>query len=277
MHRWLTGPLTVERLTIPISGLPQDLHGCRLVQLSDFHFDGRSLSPWLLQQAIAAANACHPDLVVLTGDFVTHEPDPIHGLAHQLQHLRGRYGTCAVLGNHDNHSHHERQVIIQALEAVGIRVLWNAVAYPLGPDLSVVGLADFRSREFRPAPVMATVPDHLPRLVLSHNPDSAAILKSWRIDLQLSGHTHGGQVVLPGMGSVPGITQGIRQSAPRWVQRHVPYFNPACSRITRHWEWASGLHQVGSNRLYVNRGLGTYAPGRLFCPPEVTCITLVRA
>lgn len=83
---------------------------------------------------------------------------------------------------------------------MGIHVLWDQVAYPLGPELALIGLRDYWSPRFNPAPVMVQVPQEIPRIVLSHNPDSARTLKQWRVDLQLSGHTHGGQIVLPGWG-----------------------------------------------------------------------------
>ncbi|ASC70768.1 putative metallophosphoesterase [Halomicronema hongdechloris C2206] len=151
MHRLLTGPLTLERVTIPIVGLSPDHQGLRLVQLSDFHWDGLRLSPWLLRRAIAQSNAMTPDLVMLTGDFVTKEPTPIHELARHLATLESRYGVYAVLGNHDNFSLKERLTIIEGLQQAGIQVLWNQIAYPLGPGLAVVGLADLWSREFAPA------------------------------------------------------------------------------------------------------------------------------
>jgi hypothetical protein len=109
---------------------------------------------------------------------------------------------------------------------------------------------------------------------LSHNPDTAEKLQNWRIDLQLSGHTHGGQIVIPGIGPLFAWVRKIGYFIPKPIRKFIPFVS-ACDRVVTHWEWASGLHSVGSNLLYVNRGLGTYAPGRLFCPPEVTVITLV--
>lgn len=279
MHPWLAGSLRVERLTVPIQGLPLALAGLRLVQLSDFHFDGLRLSPSLLQQALAATQAAQPDLVVLTGDYITDDPRPIGELCRYLREIRATYGVYAVLGNHDIAWPEARQVVTAALTQAGIQVLWNQVAYPMGRGLAVVGLADFWSKEFRPAPVFQAVPPEVPRLVLSHNPDSAEVLQRWRVDLQLSGHTHGGQVVIPGWGPLPARTRTWLQRMPGWLRRRIPspLFNQNCDRVILHWEWSEGLHQVGANRLYVNRGLGTYLPGRLFCPPEVTVITLTTA
>jgi hypothetical protein len=139
-----------------------------------------------------------------------------------------------------------------------------------------VGLADFWSREFNPSSVLDGLDPNLPRLVLSHNPDTAERLRAWRVDLQLSGHTHGGQIYIPGIGIVPTWAQTIRPKIPRWIRRFIPYLRSECIKVVRHWEWAQGLHHVGSNRLYVNRGLGTFPPGRFLCPPELAVITLAQ-
>lgn len=275
MHRLLSGPLSVETLTLEIQGLPQSLSGLKLVQLSDLHFDGVRLSQKMLSAAIAHSNQLQPDIVLLTGDYVTDDPAPIEDLAVRLSQLQSRLGTYAVLGNHDIYPAGAKDIVIQAFQAAGITTLWNEITYPFGPVFPLVGLADYWSREFNPALVMDQLDPALPRLVLSHNPDTAEHLRRWRVDLQLSGHTHGGQVVIPGLGPVPTWAQAVRPKIPKSVRRFVPYLRSECIKVAKHWEWAQGLHWVGSNRLYVNRGLGTYWPGRLFCPPELTVITLV--
>lgn len=277
MHRLLSGGLSVEQIAIEIPDLPQSLQGAKLTQLSDLHFDGLRLSEGMLAKAIAANNAIQPDLVVLTGDYVTDDPTPIELLADRLKMLESRLGTYAVLGNHDIYPKGSRTKVTEALEAVGIRVLWNQIAYPLGRELPIVGLADFWSREFEPSWVMNQIDPNIPRVVLSHNPDSAAPLAYWRVDLQLSGHTHGGQVVIPGLGPIPTQYQILRRHVPKSLRTWIPYMREDCYKVVRHWEWAQGLHRVGRNWLYVNRGLGTYLPGRLFCPPEITVITLVAS
>lgn len=277
MHKLLSGPLSVDYLTIPIQGLPLSLNGIKIVQLSDLHYDGLRLSEAMLAEAIAVNNEIQPDLVVLTGDYVTDDPTPIDTLAQRLKYLQSDRGIYAVLGNHDNDFPAARVKITQALCKAGIQVLWNDIAYPFGSEMPLVGLADFWSREFDPAPAMAQLDPEKPRIVLSHNPDSAVKLQAWRVDLQLSGHTHGGQIVIPGLGPFPTFYQAFRRFVPKSLRRWIPYMREDCYKVVRHWQWAQGLHQVGNNWMYINRGLGTYPPGRLFCPPELTVITLVGA
>ncbi|MEP0889260.1 metallophosphoesterase [Leptolyngbya sp. NM3-A1] len=274
----------MERVTVSISGLDPALQQTRIVQLSDFHYDGYRLSSSLLEEAIAQANAAQPDLLVLTGDFITSEPYPILTLAQKLTTLQSRRGICAVLGNHDHRYPKARKQVTHALEEIGIQVLWNQQAEPLGPNLPIVGLADFWSKQFDPASVLDQIDPQTPRIVLSHNPDSLTVLKPWRVDLQLSGHTHGGQVVLPGLGPAQRWLPDIDWCFPDTIREFLSSKKgkktkkkPKRHPTLKHWDWSQGLHRVDDSWLYVNRGLGTYWPGRLFCPPEVTVIELVGA
>ncbi len=274
MHRLLTGSLTVDRLTLAIVDLPAALDGTTIVQLSDLHYDGKRLSEALLRQVIKVTNQAEPDLVVITGDFVTDDPAPIYPLALHLKHLRSRAGVYAVLGNHDLHRSASRATITEALTRIDVSVLWDEVVYPLGDGLAIVGLPEYWSPAFRASRILDRVSPTVPRIVLAHNPDCAEPLQQWRVDLQLSGHTHGGQIVIPGLGNVSARAAQLYSHLPPRTRNRLPFLR-GCYRVMKHWEWAKGLYQVGDNRLYVNRGLGTYLPGRLFCPPEVTVITLV--
>lgn len=272
-----TAGLSIERLTISIKNLPQAWEGVTIAQLSDLHFDGESLSRQFLQASLEVVNQAHPDLICLTGDYVTDDPQPIYELSRHLQHLQARLGIYACLGNHDVYYPESQQIVTQALETVGIQVLWDKIAYPLGPGLAVVGLRDFWSFQFNPGLLLNDLPSDLPRLILSHNPDSAKVLKKWRVDLQLSGHTHGGQVVIPQLGPAVAWLKPLRQKLPKIWRPKFSAVTKGSERTVQHWQWAEGLHQVGENWLYVNRGLGSYWPGRWNCPPEVTLITLVAA
>ncbi|MDJ1179553.1 metallophosphoesterase [Roseofilum sp. BLCC_M91] len=275
MHQFFSGPLTVEKIPVTVNNLPPELRGLKITQLSDFHYDGVKLSEELLAEAIRTSNSMNPDLVVLTGDFVTYEPDPIHDLVKRLKRLESRRGIYAVLGNHDLYYPTTKFIVTQALTDIGIQVLWNQVSYPLGKGLALVGLPDFWSPDFNPASVFNDLDEQVPRIVLSHQPDSAEVLQQWRVDLQLSGHTHGGQIVLPELGPLIAYQERAILATPPWLRQWIPLLQRKCDRVVKHWEWSAGLYQLNHNRLYVNRGLGTYPPGRLFCPPELTAITLV--
>jgi uncharacterized protein len=275
MNTLLTGALSLERLQIPIRNLPRSLDGCKIAHLTDFHFDGTRLSPSLLAEAIAWVNASTPDLIALTGDYVTDDPAHIHNLIPFLQDLKCNSGIYAVLGNHDLCLSNSQSVITNALQHAGITVLWDEVNYLYDGAIAMIGLRDYWSPRFNPAPVMASIPEQMPRIVLSHNPDSAKSLRKWRVDLQLSGHTHGGQIVIPGIGPAVNGLRVLRKSSSPLLKKALKSMTQNCDKIVQNWNWAEGLHTVGTNLLYVNRGLGTYFPGRLFCPPEVTILTLV--
>lgn len=147
-------PLNIERLTITIANLPPSLHNTKIVQLSDFHYAQGQLSESLLNQVIAASNLEKPDLIVLTGDYVTDDPSPIYQLVIKLKKLTSYAGIYAILGNHDIYYSHSQTIVTKALTQGGIKVLWNKIAYPFGEKFPLVGLADFWSQEFSPHGIM---------------------------------------------------------------------------------------------------------------------------
>lgn len=273
MYRFFTGSLKRQYVPIHIADLPKYLRGIRLVQLSDFHYERWSLSKRLLTEAIEASNQANPDLIVLTGDYITHKSESIYRLVSELKFLKSRFGIYAVLGNHDVEQDCFKAAIIYALQSVGICVLWNEVVYPMGNEIALVGMAELWSGMFKPESVFRNIPTHIPRIVLSHNPDTAELMQNWRVDIQLSGHTHGGQFVIPRIGPAAIILKKIHQTIPNSLKRKIPYISDYYT-VVKHWEWSQGLHQVGNNLLYVNRGLGSYLPGRFCCRPEITIFTL---
>jgi len=247
-----------------IPGLPQAFDGFRIAQLSDIHMDEYT-EPFFLRDAVRHINSLNPDVVFLTGDFVTNGLSPRRfavGAAWQCANLLNmlqcphRY---AVLGNHDVLI--GSQDIIAALTANGITVLDNAHV-PIERDGARFWLAGLDDPvEGTPDPELA-IPasirnvQHEPIVLLCHAPDYVDDLLTSptgrAVSLVLSGHTHGGQVRAPLVG---------------------PLILPPLGR-----KYVEGWFRFGSLQLYVNRGLGTVGvPIRFNCPPEIALLTLRSA
>jgi predicted MPP superfamily phosphohydrolase len=248
------------RLEIPLPRCPQAFDGMTILQLSDIHYDDHfSVVP--LRHALSMVPELRPDLIVLTGDFVTIPPlnDYLHNgkpaaaaiepCAQLLRELHAPLGVIAALGNHDVDSDPER--ITQALLTANIPVLRNS-SIPLERSSARMWLAGVDdSGEGKPDMVatLKSVPKGEAVILLSHEPDYADEAAKYPIDLQLSGHSHGGQIVLPVLGA-PWLPEGAKK-----------------------YPW--GLRKIANLTLYTNVGLGTIrVPMRLNCPPEITLFTL---
>ena len=240
--------VVVERRVVRVPTLSPGLEGLRIVAMSDFHLEPYTKLPHI-QAAVAAASALNPDLVFLLGDFVDSQLDAIDRLAPALAAVRSRLGVFAVLGNHDfwNGGH-----VTAILKGSGISVLRNrGVEVPVGRDSVFVAGVDsaWRARpDLRLA--MEGYVGKAPVVLLAHEPDYAdTAAADSRISLQLSGHSHGGQIRLPGIGAL---------RLPTWGKRYD-----------------HGLYRVREMNLYTTRGIGVVGvPVRINCPPEVTEITL---
>ncbi|MCX5770212.1 MAG: metallophosphoesterase, partial [Candidatus Hydrogenedentes bacterium] len=198
--------LIVRRYTAPITGLPEALDGLRIIHVSDTHYGPyNSLSQ--IEQAIKAANALRGDLVMLTGDYVHFTPSSIDTGIGVLSTLKARHGAVAVLGNHE---HWEGAAYCRrTFQRTGIPLLDNKRLFlnPGGltdePDpgsICIAGLGDYWEDELLFDEALRGVPRDMPRLLLSHNPAAAEFVgPGRRVDLMFSGHTHGGQVRVPGL------------------------------------------------------------------------------
>jgi predicted MPP superfamily phosphohydrolase len=247
---WEPHRLVVERLSLTFPDLPPALDGLRLVHLSDLHCS-LAVRPSEIRRAVTLANALAPDLVLLTGDYVTVGSRHADPCAAALSALRAPLGRYAVLGNHDHWAGADN--VAGPLRSAGIPVLQNE-ALPVrrgGADLWLIGIDDAMVQRHDIPRAVRGAPPTAFKVALLHEPDLADEVARYPVQLQLSGHSHGGQVRLPGIGA------------------------PVLPRLGR--KYPIGLRQVGSLQLYTNRGVGRLPPPvRFNCPPEVTLITLRR-
>jgi predicted MPP superfamily phosphohydrolase len=245
--------LTYQQQIISLPGLHPSLEGFRLVQLSDFHYSEDRNTLAYLQHVVSQANSLQPDLIVLTGDFVDSNLDGLPDLIKTLAELKAKWGVYAVLGNHD----HRRgaSAVRHGLEEVGIKLLWNENVTLTGDAaaLSLIGLDDWLRGRPQIRPALDSLPAHTTNILLVHEPDVADIICRYpQFHLQLSGHSHGGQIRLPLLG---------------------PLILPVLGQ-----KYDQGYYQVEGLHLYTSRGVGTLSdvPFRFNCPPELTELILVR-
>ena len=245
----------VTRWEVPVSGLPRSFDGYQILHVSDVHA-GRFAPPSEVGARLAGAGELWPDLVAFTGDLADKHPRHIIGAAKVLAGLHSRDGIVAVLGNHDVWVGEEQ--VRRALEGVGVTMLVNSHLTLTRDDsnLYIAGVGDASYTEGDDLPAaFEGIPDDAFVILLSHTPEIIGRPGSERASLVLSGHTHGGQVVLPGMG---------------------PLFVPAAREMGR--RRAQGLHRIGARWVFVTRGLGeVFPPLRIACPPEIALLTLRRA
>lgn len=246
---WSPDPEITETV-ISLRRLPLALDGLRIVHLTDIH---HSIFTPLeeVERAVYLANRLEPDLVALTGDYVTFSPAYIQPVARALGRLKARRGVFAVLGNHDFQV--DAEEITRALRSHRIRVLRNS-RRPLraGKEtLWIVGVDDiWWSSDDLPAALKA-VPARDAKVLLCHNPLGIWQASRHAIDLVLSGHTHGGQVRVPGF-------------------RHL-YKSKLGERFVDGW------NRLHGTQIYVSRGIGkVIVPIRFDCPSEIACLNLRR-
>ncbi|NNJ12171.1 metallophosphoesterase [Chloroflexales bacterium ZM16-3] len=238
----------LERVSLRFHGLPLALDGMRIGQLSDLHL-GHGYSVENTRWAVAQMLAEAPDLLALTGDLVSYTQN-IADLPGLLAPLRAPLGIYAVPGNHD---HWEGMPeIAEALRPLGVEFLVNDSRrlHWRGTDFTIAGVDDAWDGEMDMAAALAGAPTGDFTVLLCHMPDMADEAAQRGVDLQLSGHTHGGHLRLPLLGSFV-----------------LPRYG---------WRYPIGLHHIGRTQVYVSRGVGGM-PLRLGCPPEATIITLRRA
>jgi uncharacterized protein len=245
--RWLR----IRRMTLPVPDLPPAFDGYRIGHISDLHL-GVRLTQDYLPQVVQAANREQPDVLAITGDFATAQRDGFAAARPVLAGFHAPDGVWATLGNHDYYAGVAR--VTGLLDAAGINLLCNghttlrrdgSALVLAGVDDVIYGIPDLDA-------ALGGAPADAPVILLAHEPDFArAAIAEPRVVLQLSGHTHGGQVRLPGVG---------------------PLLLPKLGHL-----YPAGAFRVGRLALYVTTGTGT---GRFVlrfnCRPEIALITLVR-
>ena len=242
----------VRRVDIPIASLPAALHGFTIAQISDVHI-GPTIRGHHLDAIVDAVNALGADMIAVTGDLVDGSVAQLARHTAPLSRLSARHGTFFVTGNHEYYS--GVHAWVAELRRIGLRVLLNehVVLQHDGAQMIVAGVTDFNAGRFdpshasHPAGAIAGAPDAV-SVLLAHQPRSALAAQCAGYDLQLSGHTHGGQ------------------------------FMPWNFFVRFQQPFTAGLHRLGKLWVYVSRGTGYWGPPkRLGAPSEITHLRLVPA
>ena len=241
----------VRDVDVPIAGLPPALQNFTIVQLSDIHV-GATIQRAYVDAIVARANGLQADLIAITGDVVDGTVAQLGSHTAPLGGLRARHGVFLVTGNHEYYS--GAAPWVAEFRRLGLRVLMNehAILEHHGARLALAGVTDFNAAAFDPAQksdpqaAIAGAPADIPRILLAHQPRSAPEAEAAGYDLQLSGHTHGGQF---------------------WPWNlFVPLQQP----------YVAGLHRRGRLWIYVSRGTGYWGPPkRIGAPAEITRLRLV--
>ena len=243
----------VKYIDIPLKGLAEALNGFTIAQISDIHV-GSTIKRPFVQAIVDRVNGLRADMVAITGDLVDGSVRDLAGETAPLANLASRHGTYFVTGNHEYYS--GARPWIAELERLGAHVLLNehVVLDHDGAPVTVAGVTDYSahhidpSHRSDPAAAMRGAPARSPKVLLAHQPRSAAQAREAGFDLQLSGHTHGGQ------------------------------FWPWNFFVRLQQPFTAGLHRLGRMWVYVNRGTGYWGPPMRFgIPSEITRIRLVRA
>lgn len=243
----------VLRVDVPLANLPPELVGFTIVQLSDIHV-GPTIKRDYVQAVVARVNTLDADVVAITGDVVDGSVDHLRPHTTPLGELRSRYGSYVVPGNHEYYA--GAASWLAEFERIGLHPLSNrhVVIEHQGARLVLAGVTDYSAAAFDPAqasdPVAALAgsPEGLPRILLAHQPRSAPAAAQAGFDLQLSGHTHGGQF---------------------WPWN---FFVPLQQPFT------AGLHRLGKLLVYTSRGTGYWGPPKRFgAPSEITVLRLRAA
>jgi len=241
----------VNRYKIPIPNLPPSFHGFTIAQLTDLHL-GFLVSETFIEGIVHKTNRLKTDAIVCTGDYV-HERNTIKEIDKVwpiLSKLEAKHGVYSVLGNHDHWADSDRS--LYWLERTGQNIRHECkVIYKNGDRIHIGGAGDYREDELNIDKVFSSTDKNECKLLLSHNPDSVDTKFNTPLSLVLSGHTHGGQVV-------------------------IPFFGPPILPV-KNKNYSSGLIATPKTQLFISRGIGwTIYPVRFNCYPEIAVLELVN-
>lgn len=248
-YEWiLRRGLIVSEADLPVRGLDPALDGLRILLVTDVH-TGPFVSPSGWSDVISCLGSLQFDVLLLGGDIATSRVEDFTPSARELSRLHAPLGVFGVLGNHDHFTGDARR-LVRELEAAGIEMLQNrsVVIERAGARLALAGIDDllFGAPDLDRA--LRDVPEGIPVVLLSHNPDVLAEAAARGVSLVLSGHTHAGQIRIPGL--------------------------PVLVRMSR-YRLDEGRYRCGETELIVSAGLGAVGlPVRIFCPPEVVLLRL---
>ncbi len=244
-------PPLLREVAVRLPGLPKSLDGFRMVQMSDLHV-GDVLGRRFLEELVRRCNALRPDLVAVTGDLVDGTVQHLGPAVSALRGLTSRAGTFFVTGNHEYYSGDVAWA--RALTDMGVQVLRNrhVTLGDAGGRLDVVGVDDYGQKDvpgrqgYDLDKALAGRDPERPAVLLAHQPRGVEEALVGGLGLQLSGHTHGGQLF------------------------------PITLLVDATWRYSAGLYPVGAGHVYVSRGTGFWGPPmRIGSPPEITSITLL--
>lgn len=253
--------LTVKQVEIKVARLPEAFTGMKIAHISDIHF-GEFLGADHMRAVVREVNALRPNIVVFTGDLATHPDTKDRRLWKQaarkvepagpiMAELDGPLGRFAVFGNHDVTT--DATLLTDVLATNGIAVLRNQ-SVPIewdGQRIWIAGIDDYFSGRMDISGTLSTIPKGEVTVALAHEPDLADAMARYPVDLQLSGHSHGGQVRIPFVGA--------------------PVLPPMAKK------YPLGFYRIRDLQLYTNPGVGVVGlPIRFDCPPEITLVTLRR-
>ncbi len=245
----------VINTTITIPNLPKQFKGFTIGMMSDIH-SSVFMNKEDMDGYVLAMNALKTDLIVVTGDFVNSQTEEVYQFAEAFSNLKSPYGVYGCLGNHDYFAK-DVELVAKKVDECGIKLLRNdAVKIEKGESFfNLVGVDDI-GRNVKPddyiTRALSSAKNDQPKILLCHKPYYFSNAKNLGIDLTLSGHTHGGQIVF---GKVDGTPISLAAFASKYI---------------------AGLYTLDKSQLYVNKGIGSVGvPFRINCPPELTVITLV--